>query len=74
MEELAKATRERTVWCVASGVPAETLARLFVRPAATVEEAVSAALAECGTAARIAVVPKGPYVIPCVTPPGGAAT
>jgi Uncharacterized conserved protein len=66
IEELAKATRDHTVWCVAGGIPADTLGRLFVRPAATVEDALRAALADCGPAARVAVIPKGPYVIPCV--------
>ena len=73
IEELAKATRDHAVWCVASGVPADTLARLFVRPAATVERALAAALSDCGPNARVAVIPKGPYVIPCVMPLGGGA-
>jgi hypothetical protein len=32
----------------------------------SVEEAVAASLAEYGPAARVAVIPKGPYVLPVV--------
>src|SRR5205085_7501446 len=38
VEELAKAVRDNTVYCVCSGIPAETLSQCFVRPATTVEE------------------------------------
>jgi nickel-dependent lactate racemase len=68
IEELAKATRDHTVWCVASpaAIPHELMARLHARPAPSVEAAVAGALAELGAASRIAVIPKGPYVIPCL--------
>ena len=45
------------------GLPAETLSRLFVEPAESVEAAVAEALAEHGPEATIAVIPKGPYVM-----------
>jgi nickel-dependent lactate racemase len=64
VEELAKAVRDATVYCVASGIPVDTLAQCFVTPAATVEEGVGAAMERHGAHARIAVIPKGPYVIP----------
>jgi nickel-dependent lactate racemase len=64
VEELAKATRDHTVLCVTEGIPADMLRRLHVIPAPTVEEAVRAAIVVHGTDARIAVIPKGPYVIP----------
>ncbi len=68
VEELAKAVRDTTVYCVAAGIPSETLAQCFVTPAATVELGVAAALERHGPSARIAVIPKGPYVIPTLSP------
>jgi nickel-dependent lactate racemase len=66
VEELAKAVRDTTVYCVAAGIAAETLAQCFVTPANTVEQGVAAAMERHGPDARIAVIPKGPYVIPTV--------
>ena len=73
LEELAKVRRKAKVKLVSDGLPAETINRLFVESAptvelavesaATVEEAVSDSLAEYGEDARIAVIPKGPYVL-----------
>ena len=51
---------------VTGGLPADVLRRCRVEPAASVEEAVSEALAEHGPGARVAVIPKGPYVLPYV--------
>jgi hypothetical protein len=42
------------------------LRRCRVEPVATVEQAVADALAEYGPQATIAVIPKGPYVLPVV--------
>ncbi len=66
VEELAKAVRHNPVVCVTEGIPDETMARLFASPAASVESAVAAALAVHGPDASVAVIPKGPYVIPYV--------
>jgi nickel-dependent lactate racemase len=66
VEELAKAARHNAITCVCDGIPRETLAQLFVTPAATMEEAVAAALRAHGPNATIAAIPKGPYVIPYV--------
>jgi nickel-dependent lactate racemase len=66
VEELAKATRHHTVLCVTEGIPLDVLPRLHVSPATSVEEAVRAATEVHGSNARIAVIPKGPYVIPCL--------
>jgi nickel-dependent lactate racemase len=63
LEELAKVRRKATVKVVSDGLPPETLDRLFVESAATVESAVAASLAQYGPDARIAVIPKGPYVL-----------
>jgi nickel-dependent lactate racemase len=42
------------------------LSKLFVDSAPSVEQAVADALAVYGPNARVAVVPKGPYVMPVV--------
>lgn len=66
LEELAKVCRKVKVKFVSNGLPAEVLNRLFVESVPTVEQAVSESLLEYGPAARIAVIPKGPYVLPVV--------
>lgn len=63
LEELAKVRRQASVKVVTDGLPAETLRRLFVEPAESVEAAVADALAEHGPQATIAVIPAGPYVL-----------
>jgi hypothetical protein len=42
------------------------MTNLFVDSAPTVEQAIAEALSEYGPNACIAVVPKGPYVLPVV--------
>jgi nickel-dependent lactate racemase len=66
LEELAKVVDRCKVKVVSHGLPAETLRRCHAEPAATVEQAVADCLAEYGPQARIAVIPKGPYVLPYV--------
>jgi nickel-dependent lactate racemase len=66
LEELAKVRRKAKVKVVSDGLPVETLNHLFVESAPSVEEAVAESLAEYGSDARIAVIPKGPYVLPAV--------
>jgi nickel-dependent lactate racemase len=63
LEELAKVRRKAKVKLVSDGLPAETLNGLFVEAAPTIEQAVAASLAEYGPTAKIAVIPKGPYVL-----------
>ncbi len=63
LEELAKVCRKAKVKIVSEGLSSETLAGLFVESAPSVEQAVADALAEYGDEARIAVIPKGPYVL-----------
>lgn len=65
IEELAKAVRNHRVLLKCDGIPPEVAERLFVTPIASIEDAVR----ELGPDIRIAVLPKGPYVIPVVTPP-----
>jgi len=63
LEELAKVRRKAKVKIVSDGLAAETLNGLFVEAAPSVEAAIAASLAEYGPAAKIAVIPKGPYVL-----------
>ncbi|MFH1266263.1 MAG: nickel-dependent lactate racemase [Planctomycetota bacterium] len=63
LEELAKVRRKATVKVVTDGLPPETLERLFVQSAPSVEAAVAASLQAHGPNATLAVIPKGPYVI-----------
>jgi nickel-dependent lactate racemase len=66
LEELAKVVERCRVKVVSDGLPAETLRRCHVQPAATVEQAVADCLRDYGPDARVAVIPKGPYVLPYV--------
>ena len=66
VEELAKATRNNPVVCVCDGIEQDTMRKLFVGSACSVEAAVADAMSIHGQDASIAVIPKGPYVIPYV--------
>jgi nickel-dependent lactate racemase len=63
---LAKVLTHCKVKVVTDGLPAETLRRCLVEPASSVEQAVAESLNEYGPAAKLAVIPKGPYVMPYV--------
>jgi nickel-dependent lactate racemase len=63
LEELAKVCRKAKVKIVSDGLPAETLDGLFVQSAASVEKALADSLVEYGRNAKVAVIPKGPYVL-----------
>ncbi len=63
LEELAKVRRKARVKLVSDGLPQETINRLFVESAPSVERAVADSLAEYGPQATMAVIPKGPYVL-----------
>lgn len=67
VEELAKVRRKAKVKVVSDGLPAEVLSRCFVEPASSVESALAASFEEYGPTARVAVIPKGPYVLPTLT-------
>lgn len=62
----AKVAKHCRIKVVTDGLSSETLRRCYVEPAVSVEQAVSDSLAEYGPAARVAVIPKGPYVLPYV--------
>jgi nickel-dependent lactate racemase len=64
VEELAKVRRKARVYMVSDGLPADVLSGCHVEPAPTVEAALDRALAEHGAHATVAVIPKGPYVLP----------
>ena len=64
LEELAKVRRKVRVKIVSDGLPADVLSGCFVEPAVSVEAALADSLAEYGPEARVAVIPKGPYVLP----------
>lgn len=66
LEELCKVVAKCKVKVVSDGLPAETLRRCHAEPAASVEQAVADCLLEYGPQARVAVIPKGPYVLPYV--------
>ncbi len=67
LEELAKVRERCHVTVVTEGLAADTLrGRCHVDHAASVEQAIADCLREYGSAARIAVIPKGPYVLPFV--------
>jgi nickel-dependent lactate racemase len=66
LEEFAKVLERCRVKVVSDGLPAETLRRCHVEPAPSVEQAVADCLADYGPRARVAVIPKGPYVLPYV--------
>jgi lactate racemase len=66
VEELAKVRRKARVKIVSDGLSADVLWSCFVEPASSVEAAVAESLAEYGPEAQVAVIPKGPYVLPMV--------
>jgi nickel-dependent lactate racemase len=70
LEELAKVVERCKVKVVSDGLPADKLRHCFAEPAASVEQAVADSLREYGPAARVAVIPKGPYVLPYVCTQG----
>ena len=63
LEEFVRVYRHAGICVVSDGLPAEVLRRLYVDAAASVEAAVAAALKRHGPEAKIAVIPKGPYVL-----------
>src|SRR5207302_10622684 len=66
LEEFAKVAAKCKVKVVTSGMSPELLKRCHVEHAASVEKAVAESLAEYGPGAKVAVIPKGPYVLPYV--------
>jgi nickel-dependent lactate racemase len=67
VEELAKVRRKARVKIVTGGLSPQVLSGLFVESAPSVEAAVASSLAEYGPDAEVAVIPKGPYVLPALS-------
>ena len=63
LEMLAKVLKRLKSRVVTDGLPAETINRLFVESAESVEIAVAQALEKHGPQATVAVIPRGPYVM-----------
>ena len=63
---LCQALRRARVLLFSDGIPREAQRELFVEPVASPEEGIERALAQLGPAARIAVLPQGPYVLATV--------
>jgi nickel-dependent lactate racemase len=66
LEEFAKVVKRCKVKVVSQGLSAETLRGFNVEPAGSVEVAVKDCLTAYGPSAKVAVIPKGPYVLPYV--------
>ncbi|HET6324582.1 MAG TPA: nickel-dependent lactate racemase [Planctomycetaceae bacterium] len=66
LEKLAHVCKKARPRFVTRGLSAEAMKGLFVDSVPSVEQAIAEALVEYGPNARIAVVPKGPYVLPVV--------
>lgn len=67
IHELAKAINKAEVLMFTEGISDELLSQCFVTPIPSVEEGIRRALQKHGPQARIAVIPKGPYVVPAVS-------
>jgi lactate racemase len=65
-EKFAQARRKCDIILVADGLSAEIKSRLHCSWAETVEQALAMALRKCDKNATIAVIPKGPYILPQV--------
>ena len=63
LQKMGQVCRKADVQIVTDGLPADTIDRLFVRSANSVESALNNALEQHGADASVAVIPKGPYVL-----------
>lgn len=61
---LYKAVAKAEVLCYSEGLDDETMRRVYATPIPSVEAGIAYALRRHGPDARIAVIPKGPYVMP----------
>lgn len=73
IEELAKAVRHHHAMLLCEGIPPELAEQLFVEPVTSIDEGISRCFRRYGTDMKIAVIPKGPYVIPYVDESGTPA-
>jgi nickel-dependent lactate racemase len=70
VEELIRAQRKATIMLYTTGIAPEQLRQCHVTPLESVEQGISRCLNEYGPAAKITVIPSGPFVIPSVSAPG----
>jgi lactate racemase len=63
LQEMCKVLARARVVLVSEGIPAALHGRLLVEHAPSVEAAVAEAMARYGPQARLAAIPKGPYVL-----------
>ncbi len=63
---LSKVLTHCKVKVVTDGITPDMLRQCLVEPAPSVEQAVADSLKEYGPDAKLAVIPKGPYVLPYV--------
>jgi nickel-dependent lactate racemase len=68
LQECAKATQHADVVLVSHGIHDDQKARLFVKSATSVTEALDRGLKRFGSKASVAVIPKGPYTLVEVDP------
>ena len=66
LEEFAKVIEKCKVKVYSKGLEHSVLNKCQVTPIDSVEQAIAESLQEYGPLARIAVIPKGPYVLACV--------
>lgn len=66
LQEHAIAARHCSIMLYSDGMPISEQRKLFVEAVPSVEEGLRAALARHGPAARVLVMPHGPYVLPVV--------
>ena len=70
LHECAKAAGHADVVLVSRGIKEEEKKGLFIKSAESVEEAIQMALQKSGPEATLAVIPRGPYTLAEVEPPG----
>ncbi len=66
LEELAKVRERCDVKVVSDGLAPDVIRGCHAEPASSVEQAVAECLTQYGPDAKVAVIPKGPYVLPYV--------
>ncbi len=66
LHQLEKVLREHKIYNYSTGIPPIQQRQLFVEPISSVEAGLERALAEYGSDATVAVIPEGPYVMPCL--------
>ncbi len=66
LHQLEKVLRGRKIYNYSTGIPPAQQRQLFVEPVSSVEAGLEQALTEHGPDATVAVIPEGPYVMPCL--------